>query len=93
MGVENGDDPKLSEISQLSHADNSDAPIVLIHGSDDTVVPIEQSEDMADALKAAGKPVTFVKLKSEDHWLPRTETREQMLSATSDFLDSNNPPH
>jgi len=93
MGVENGDDPKLSEISPLSHADNADAPILLIHGTDDTVVPIEQSEDMSDALKAAGKPVTFVKLKSEDHWLSRTETRQQMLSATVDFLERNNPPN
>jgi dipeptidyl aminopeptidase/acylaminoacyl peptidase len=93
MGVENRDDPKLLEISPLSHADNADAPILLIHGSDDTVVPIEQSEDMADALKAAGKPVTFIKLKSEDHWLSRTETREQMLSATVDFLERNNPPN
>lgn len=91
MGVENGDDPKLSEISPLSHADSADAPILLIHGSDDTVVPIEQSEDMADALKAAGKPVTFVKLKSEDHWLSRSQTREQMLAATIEFLERNNP--
>jgi dipeptidyl aminopeptidase/acylaminoacyl peptidase len=93
MGVENGDDPKLSEISPLSHADNADAPILLIHGSDDTVVPIEQSEAMADALKAAGKPVEFVKLKSEDHWLSRSETREQMLTATVEFLERNNPPN
>ena len=93
MGVASDDDPKLSEISPQSHAASADAPILLIHGSDDTVVPIEQSEDMADALKAAGKPVTFIKLKSEDHWLSRSETREQMLTATVDFLEQNNPPN
>ena len=93
MGVESYDDTKLKNISPLVHVADSDSPILLIHGSDDTVVPIEQSEDMADALKAAGKPVEFVKLKSEDHWLSRSETREQMLAATVEFLERNNPPN
>jgi dipeptidyl aminopeptidase/acylaminoacyl peptidase len=93
MGVKDDDDPKLAEISPLVHAADADAPILLIHGTDDTVVPIAQSEDMEDALKAAGRPVSFVKLKSEDHWLSRSETREQMLAATVQFLEQYNPPN
>ena len=38
-------------------ADQVDIPILLIHGEDDTVVPYEQSQIMATALKKAGKPV------------------------------------
>jgi len=93
MGVTDDDDPKLATISPLVHAGDADAPILLIHGTDDTVVPISQSEDMEDALKTAGKPVTFVKLHSEDHWLSRAETREQMLAATVQFLEQYNPPN
>jgi dipeptidyl aminopeptidase/acylaminoacyl peptidase len=92
MGVKDSDDPKLAEISPLAHVANDDVPILLIHGSDDTVVPMQQSDDMNDALHAAGKPVTYVKLKSEDHWLSRSETREQMLEAMVNFLEANNPP-
>jgi hypothetical protein len=33
-----------------------------------------------------------VDLKSEDHWLSRSETRLQMLAATVAFLKANNPP-
>jgi dipeptidyl aminopeptidase/acylaminoacyl peptidase len=44
---------------------------------------------MESALRTAGKSVSFVRLDSEDHWLSRTETREQMLQAT--FLESHNP--
>ena len=71
----------------------STIPILLIHGRDDTVVPIAQSEDMADALKDAGKQVDFVKLDGEDHWLSRSETRLQMLDATVKFVEANNPPN
>jgi dipeptidyl aminopeptidase/acylaminoacyl peptidase len=41
---------------------------------------------MAEALKAAGKRVTVVKLADEDHWLSRTDTRVQMLQAFESFL-------
>jgi len=91
MGVEGYDDPKLSEISPAAHAARADAPILLIHGNHDTVVPISQSEDMDSALRTAGKSVSFVRLDSEDHWLSRSETREQMLQATVAFLETHNP--
>ena len=40
----------------------------------------------------AGKPVDFVTLAGEDHWLSRSETRLKMLQATVDFLEKHNPP-
>ncbi|HEY0106707.1 MAG TPA: S9 family peptidase, partial [Rhizomicrobium sp.] len=92
MGSENLDDPRLNEISPLSHAAQADAPLLLIHGRDDTVVTIQQSRDMEDALESARKPVTFVQLDGEDHWLSRPETRLKMLEETVKFLEANNPP-
>jgi dipeptidyl aminopeptidase/acylaminoacyl peptidase len=47
---------------------------------------------MYDALRHAGKTVEFVKLRQEDHWLSRGETRLQMLQATVAFLRKHNPP-
>ena len=67
------------------------APILLIHGDKDTVVPIEQSLNMAEALKAAGKPVEMVTLADENHYLTRTATRTQMLEALGAFLAKNLP--
>jgi dipeptidyl aminopeptidase/acylaminoacyl peptidase len=93
MGAGAVDDPKLADISPLAHVANIDAPVLLIHGKDDTVVPISQSEDMADALKKAGKTARFVKLDGEDHWLSRSETRLQMLTEAVAFLEANNPPN
>ena len=92
MGVSGASDPTLRAISPIEHIDAVTAPVLLIHGRDDTVVPFEQSEVMADALKHAGKSVEFVTLKREDHWLSRSATRLQMLQATVAFLKANNPP-
>jgi dipeptidyl aminopeptidase/acylaminoacyl peptidase len=82
---------KLKSISPVNFAAQFNAPVMLIHGDDDTVVPIDQSKRMYKALKKAGKPVTFVELDGEDHWLSTSETRLQMLKAIDQFLDTHNP--
>jgi dipeptidyl aminopeptidase/acylaminoacyl peptidase len=92
LGVSGPGDPTVAAISPIEHLAAVSAPVLLIHGKDDTVVPYEQSDRMADALKHAGKHVEFVKLKHEDHWLSRSETRLEMLEATVAFLKANNPP-
>jgi dipeptidyl aminopeptidase/acylaminoacyl peptidase len=92
MGMKDVSDPKFAEISPIDHVDAIRAPVLLIHGKDDTVVPIEQSEKFAEALKARHKPVEFVLLKKEDHWLSHGETRLQMLEETVRFLERHNPP-
>ena len=42
-----------------------EAPVLLLHGKNETVVPIEQSKIMNRALKKAGKDVTFVQLSAQ----------------------------
>jgi dipeptidyl aminopeptidase/acylaminoacyl peptidase len=56
------------------------------------VVPIDQSQAMARALKAAGKPVEFVTLPGADHWLLHEDTRLAMAKASLDFVLKHNPP-
>lgn len=92
LGAEDARDPVLAHLSPAFLADRADAPILLIHGKDDTVVPLEQSQVMADALRKAGKPVELIVQKGEDHWLSRGETRLQTLQAVVAFLEKHNPP-
>lgn len=91
MGAERLGDRSLDERSPARLADRVDAPILLLHGRDDTVVPIEQSRMMATALRRVGKPVEFIELAGEDHWLSRGDTRQQMLVETVKFLQTHNP--
>ena len=93
MGADDPGDPKLLEVSPISHIDRVSIPVLLIHGKDDTVVPIEQSRILAEALKKAGKSVELLEMKGEDHWLSRGETRLQTLTATMAFVEKHNPPN
>lgn len=82
---------KLAATSPARLAANVKVPILLIHGDKDTIVPPEQSQVMADALKAAGKPVEYVVLQNENHYLTRAATRTQTLEAIGAFLAKNLP--
>jgi dipeptidyl aminopeptidase/acylaminoacyl peptidase len=57
-----------------------------MHGTEDTVVPIDQSRRMLSALRGAGKDVRFVELRGDDHWLSDAATRIQMLQEMEGFL-------
>lgn len=82
---------KLNSISPANHAENVTAPVLLMHGNDDTVVPYAQSTKMKRALERAGKSVRLVKLKGEDHWLSVAETRMQTLKEMDAFISEHLP--
>ncbi len=92
MGVTGSSDPLLQQLSPIKHVDVIDVPVLLVHGTDDSVVRPEQSSLMFDAMKHAKKDVELVTLKKEDHWLSHSETRLQMLQSSVAFLRAHNPP-
>jgi dipeptidyl aminopeptidase/acylaminoacyl peptidase len=49
--------------------------VLLIHGENDKVVPIKQSEEMYDEMKDANKDVTFIELNDGDHYLITAKNR------------------
>ena len=63
----------------------------LIHGEEDTTVPIQQSRSMQRALKAAGLPGDLVVLENDDHHLSSTASRQKMLESLFIFLDRHLP--
>lgn len=87
------DSGELRAISPAAFASNADAPILLLHGSDDTVVPFEQSQIMERALKRAGKPVELVRLDGEDHQISHEPTRVQLFQTVAAFVEKYAPPH
>jgi len=93
MGAEGRNDHVLTDYSPAQQAAKADIPILLIHGKDDTVVPLEQSRVMADALRKAGKPAELIVQKGADHWLSRGDTRLQTLEASVAFIEKHNPPN
>jgi dipeptidyl aminopeptidase/acylaminoacyl peptidase len=82
-------DGRIAEKSPARSARTIRVPILLVHGTDDSVVPFAQSEIMARALKDAGKQFQFVTLEKEDHWLSTSATRIRLLSEIEKFLAAN----
>jgi dienelactone hydrolase len=94
MGLKSDSDPAGALWSPTKLAAHADAPILLIHGKDDTVVPIRQAEMMSRALKGAGKPVELDVLPTSDHWIGNgsEQNRVAMLKAMVDWLEKYDPP-
>ena len=55
------------EASPLTHVTNDDAPMLLMHGDQDPIAPIKQSEIMESALKQAGVTVRFIRVSGGRH--------------------------
>ena len=55
------------EASPTTHVSKDDPPFLLIHGDKDPLVPFDQSERLAKALKAAGVEVGLIKVEGGGH--------------------------
>jgi len=86
IGDRQEDRERIRRVSPARLADQVKIPILLIHGTDDTVVPISQSQMMRDRLRGANKDVRFVELRGDDHNLSDEETRVQTLTELETFL-------
>jgi acetyl esterase/lipase len=65
-----GDSPNLNQVNLLSNETQvtpETPPTVLVHAINDTVVPIENSQRMFNALQAAGVPSAFYSYTSGGH--------------------------
>ena len=61
-------DPQLfTEQGSLFNADKIDTPLLLLHGTHDTNVPVGESIQLFNALKILGKEVEFITVDGEDH--------------------------
>ena len=68
MGGTPEERPGLYELaSPVAHVDSSDPPFVIFHGSDDPVVPIEQSIKLKESLEKAGVPVKMYVIEGQKH--------------------------
>jgi dipeptidyl aminopeptidase/acylaminoacyl peptidase len=82
-----GDDmDHLRKITPIRHADVVRIPTLLLHGLEDTVVPVDQSRSMNARLLRAKKNVRYVELRGDDHWLSSASTRTQVLQEIETFL-------
>ena len=80
------DEDHIDNISPINSVENIKAPVLLIHGERDLVVPSSQSEDMFDEMKDAEKQVTFIELEDGNHYLSNAKNRVKALEAIDVFI-------
>jgi len=92
IGALNEDGEALRANSPARNAGALEAPVLLLHGRDDTIVPMNQSRKMRSALESAGKPVDLIELDGADHWLSTTDMRLATLRPVAEFVETHLGP-
>lgn len=64
------DQDRAREASAVTYASADDPPMLIVHGTDDPLVPLDQSERLYDALSKAGVPVHLHVVQGGGHGRP-----------------------
>jgi dipeptidyl aminopeptidase/acylaminoacyl peptidase len=73
------------ERSPINHVDEIHRPLLVLQGSEDEVVPPEQSRMIVDALRAKGLPVAYLEFAGEQHGFRAAATIRTALDAELSF--------
>ena len=74
--------------SPLFHADRIHTPLLLIHGTSDTNVPTNESEQMFTALRMLGRPAEYVRIYGENHGInSRPSVTRTLYGTMLDWYD------
>jgi len=76
----------LTRLSPLQHAAAVTAPLLLVHGANDTNVPPGESLQMYRALRALGRQVELLMFDDDGHEIVRRENRERLAGAVTRWL-------
>jgi dipeptidyl aminopeptidase/acylaminoacyl peptidase len=77
---------RYADRSPINHVDQLTAPILLLQGADDKVVPPNQAETFAAAARSKGLPVAMIIYPGEGHGFRRSENIVDSVQASLSFL-------
>jgi dipeptidyl aminopeptidase/acylaminoacyl peptidase len=80
------DSDLLTDLSPMNSLDQLRAPLLLVHGSDDTNVPVSESERVAESLRSRGHPHRLIVVDGEGHDLLATANRVAFVQATLQWV-------
>ncbi|MFI6996447.1 S9 family peptidase [Nocardia sp. NPDC050175] len=71
--------------SPIHHVDQLRKPLIVLQGSDDPIVPLNQSQMIVEALRERRIPVAFLVFEGEQHGFRRAENIRRALDAELSF--------
>lgn len=85
--------PELYRLaSPLAYADAQDPPVLILHGTADKTVPVEQSQVLADALKKAGAPHELIVVEDAPHTFHLQPKQRDLRPVVLGFFDRHLKP-
>lgn len=95
--VEYGDPKKeadlLKRLSPITRLDRVKTPTIVLHGANDTNVPVVEAEQVVNNLKSRHVPVEFVLFPDEGHGWRKTSTRIHSNTSIVRWFDRYLNPH
>jgi acetyl esterase/lipase len=79
---------RYESASPIHYISADDPPMLLIHGGDDALVPLDQSRALADALARAGVPHRLIVVENARHGFSLEVQGRDLLPEILAFLDS-----
>ncbi len=76
----------LDRLSPLLRGQALTAPLLLVHGANDTNVPPSESQQMFDALRRLGRTVECLMFDDDGHQIVKRENREALVRAIGRWL-------
>ena len=77
----------LKALSPIHKLDRIKTPLIVLHGANDTNVPVIEAEQIVSQLKARGVPVEYVLFPDEGHGWRRLPNRIRSTVTLTDFFD------
>ncbi|WP_416305152.1 alpha/beta hydrolase family protein [Neptunicella sp. SCSIO 80796] len=86
LGLENNQG-KIRSYTPLENVEQIKAPVLLLHGNQDSTVPFIQAEKFRDAMQTYNKvPFRFVEVDAQDHYFQDVAARKTVLTETTEWL-------
>jgi len=86
IGDPGHDAARITATSPMLHVDQIRAPILLIHGDADEIVPYQQSKDMKKALDKAGHATRLITLEGAGHSGWSDEDERMVMTEIGEFV-------
>ena len=77
----------LRRLSPIHKVDRVTAPTIVLHGANDTNVPVVEAEQVVDSLKKRGIPVEYVLFPDEGHGWRKTANRVRSAVAVTRWFE------
>ncbi|WP_328460715.1 S9 family peptidase [Actinoplanes sp. NBC_00393] len=78
----------LRDLSPITRIDRLRTPLMVVHGENDSNVPVIEAEQVVAALRARGVPHRYLLFPGEGHELLHRSSRAAYLQATLDWLET-----